>query len=374
MYKRDISQLIDTKLKRKEVILLFGARQTGKSTLLEILSERHKSFKVLNCEQSVVSDTLREMNIGKITALFDSKEIIAFDEAQTIPEIGKVLKLLFDDKNINTKFIATGSSSFELSNKTGEPLTGRNISFKLFPLSLNEISEKRGWQFILENLHELLIYGSYPGVIDLNTKEKRIKLLSLSNDYLFKDIFKFEQLRNPEILRKLLKAIALQVGNLVSYQELATLIGVSKQTIERYLDLLEKSFIIFRLGSFSGNLRNELKKRHKYYFLDTGIRNAVINNFADVNDRVDTGAIWENFCISEIIKANINNQIYSNFYFWRTYDGAEIDLVEEVDGNITAYEFKWGIKRKPSIPKSFAEKYNVIDFKVLSPGDLYLLK
>lgn len=374
MYERKVSKLIDIQLRRKEIILLFGARQTGKSTLLDILSQKHKSFKVLNCEQSVISDTLREMNISKIIALFDNNEIIAFDEAQTIPEIGKILKLLFDDKNINTKFIATGSSSFELSNKTGEPLTGRNISFKLFPLSINEISEKRGWQFVLENLHEFLIYGSYPGVIDLTTKEKRIKLLSLSNDYLFKDIFKFEQLRNPEILRKLLKAIALQVGNLVSYQELASLIGVSKQTIERYLDLLEKSFIIFKLGSFSGNLRNELKKRHKYYFFDTGIRNAVINNFADVNDRVDTGAIWENFCVSEIIKANNNKQIFSNFYFWRTYDGAEIDLVEEVNGKITAYEFKWGIGRKPKLPVSFASKYNVIDFKVLNPGDLYLLK
>jgi len=374
MYKRKISELFEIQLKRKEVILLFGARQTGKSTLLEILSKTHQSMKVLNCEQSVVSDTLREMNIPKIISLFDNKEIIAFDEAQTIPEIGKVLKLLFDEKNINTRFIATGSSSFELSNKTGEPLTGRNISFKLYPLSINEISEKRGWQFVLENLHELLVYGSYPGVIDLSTKEKRAKLLSLSNDYLFKDIFKFEQLRNPSILRKLLKAIALQVGNLVSFQELASLIGVSRQTIERYLDLLEKSFIIFRLGSFSGNLRNELKKRHKYYFFDTGIRNAIINNFADVNDRVDTGAIWENFCVSEVIKANSNNQVFSNFYFWRTYDGAEIDLVEEIDGKITAYEFKWGIGRKAKLPASFADKYNVVDFKVVTPGDLYLMK
>jgi len=374
MYKRKISELIDLQLKWKEIILLFGARQTGKSTLLEILSQKYDDFKILNCEQSIISDTLREMNIPKIAALFDGSEIIAFDEAQTIPEIGRVLKLLFDDKKIGTKFIATGSSSFELSNKTGEPLTGRNISFNLFPLSISEISEKRGWQFVLENLHELIVYGSYPGLIDLPLKDKRLKLLSLSNDYLFKDIFKFEQLRNPDLLRKLLKAIALQVGNLVSYQELASLIGVSKQTVERYLDLLEKSYIIFRLGSYSGNLRNELKKRHKYYFFDTGIRNAVINNFADLSSRVDTGALWENFCVSEIIKANSNNQKGSNFYFWRTYDGAEIDLVEEIDGKITAYEFKWSIKRKPAIPKSFAEKYNVVDYRVLTPGDLYLLK
>ena len=374
MYDRDIVELIDNQLKRPDIVLIFGARQTGKSTLLEILSRKHNSFKILNCEQSVISDALGEFNVPKIMALFDNNEIIAFDEAQTIPEIGRILKLLYDDKKINTKLIATGSSSFELSNKTGEPLTGRNISFKLFSLSIREISEKKGWQFVLENLNELIIFGLYPGVVDLNTNEKRLKLLSLSNDYLFKDIFKFEQLKNPDILRKLLKAVALQVGNLLSYQELASLLGVSKQTIERYLDLLEKSYIIFRLGSYSGNLRNELKKRHKYYFYDTGIRNAIINNFADVAERVDIGALWENFCVSEIIKANSNNQVCSNFYFWRTYDGAEIDLLEEVNGKITAYEFKWNPGRKSKIPTSFANKYNVVDFKVLNPGNLYLLK
>ena len=374
MYYRDVLKSINEQLKRPEVILLFGARQTGKSTLLEMFLNKYDNLKILNCENPVVYDALREMNIPKIKSLFDNKKIIAFDEAQTVPDIGKILKLLYDDKSVKIQLIATGSSSFELSNKTGEPLTGRNISFKLFPLSINEISNKRGWQFVLENINELLIYGSYPGVIDLSSKEKRSKLLSLSNDYLFKDIFKFEQLRNPEILRKLLKAIALQIGNLVSYQELASHIGVAKQTIIRYLDLLEKSFIIFKLGSFSSNLRNELRKSHKYYFFDTGIRNAIINNFTNVDERNDIGAIWENFCVSEIIKANNNKLLFSNFYFWRTYDGAEIDLVEEVDGKIIAYECKWNSYRKPKLPASFASKYNVIDFKVLNPGNIYLVK
>ena len=373
MYYRDILKEIGQQLKRPEIILLFGARQTGKSTLLELLSKEHGDLKILDCEQPVVYDALHETNIPKIKALFDEKEIVAFDEAQTIPEIGKILKLLYDDKKDKTQLIATGSSSFELSNKTGEPLTGRNISFKLFPLSIHEISARKGWQYFLENLEEYLLYGSYPGVVDLNVKEKRAKLLSLSNDYLFKDIFKFEQLRNPGILRKLLKAIALQVGNLVSYQELATLTGISKQTVVRYLDLLEKSFIIFRLGSFSGNLRNELKKRQKYFFYDTGIRNAILNNFAGMTDRSDAGAIWENFCVSEIIKANSNNRLFSNFYFWRTYDGAEIDLVEERDGEIIAWEFKWSQRRKPKMPANFSDKYNVIDYRIISPGNLYLL-
>lgn len=374
MYNRDINSIIIEQLKKPEIILLFGARQTGKSTLLGILAERFSNMKILNCEQTVVSDALSEINIPKIKALFDNKEVIAFDEAQTIPEIGRILKLLYDEKDINTRFIATGSSSFELSNKTGEPLTGRNIKFNLFPLSVNEISATKGWQFFLENINEILVFGSYPGVVNLSGNEKRSKLLSLTNDYLFKDIFKFEQLRNPDILRKLLKAIALQVGNLVSFQELASLLGVAKETIARYLDLLEKSFIIFRLGSFSGNLRNELRKRHKYYFYDTGIRNAVINNFAGMNDRADTRAIWENFCVSEIIKANNNKQVLSNFYFWRTYDGAEVDLVEEIDGKIIAYEFKWNPNKKAKLPSSFAGKYNVTDFKVINPGNVYLLK
>ncbi len=374
MYYRDILKEIEKQLTHPEIILLFGARQTGKSTLLEMLSKEHPNLKILNCEQPVVYDALHEMNIPKIRALFDEREIIAFDEAQTIPEIGKILKLLYDDKRNKIHMIATGSSSFELTNKTGEPLTGRNISFRLFPLSIHEISTEKGWQFFLENLEDYLLYGSYPGVVDLSTKDKRAKLLALSNDYLFKDIFRFEQLRNPDVLRKLLKAIALQVGNLVSYQELAALVGISKQTAVRYLDLLEKSFIIFRLGSFSGNLRNELRKRQKYFFYDTGIRNAILNNFAGMADRSDAGAIWENFCVAEILKANSNNRLFSNFYFWRTYDGAEIDLVEESDGKVTAWEFKWNPGRKSKIPATFADKYHVVDYKVISPGNLYLLK
>ena len=374
MYNRELTNSIEIQLKRPEIILLFGARRTGKSTLLKLLADKFGKMKILNCESPDVYDALNEINIPKIKALFDDNKIIAFDEAQTIPEIGKILKLLFDENENNIQFIATGSSSFELSNKTGEPLTGRNISFNLFPLSIKEISTKKGWQFFVENLNEFLVFGSYPGVVDLSAKEKRLKLLSLTSDYLFKDIFKFEQLKNPEILRKLLKAIALQVGNLVSFQELASLLGVSKQTIARYLDLLEKSFIIFRLGSFSGNLRNELRKRHKYYFYDTGIRNAVLNNFAGMNERADAGAIWENYCVVEIIKANNYKQLFSNFYFWRTYDGAEIDLVEEIDGSITAYEFKWNPGRKAKLPASFADKYNVAAFHVISPGSIYLLK
>ncbi len=263
MYKRTLENTIIERLAKKEIILIYGARQTGKSTLLKMLSEKLKNFKILNCEQSDVYDALTGKNLAKIETMFDGKKIIAFDEAQAIPEIGRILKLLYDSDKMNYKIIATGSSSFELSNRAGEPLTGRNISFTLYPLSINEISENNGWLNTIEKLNDLLVFGSYPGVIELNATEKREKLLSLSSDYLFKDIFKFEQIRNSEVLSKLVKALALQLGNLVSYQELATLTGIAKQTVERYLDLLEKSFIVYKLGSFSGNLRNELRKRNK---------------------------------------------------------------------------------------------------------------
>jgi predicted AAA+ superfamily ATPase len=374
MYSRDIIEVINRWMNSPEIIVLFGARQVGKSTLLEILSSQHPEMIILNCENPIISDVLQSRDINRILALFEGNKIVALDEAQEIPEIGKILKLLHDDKRVTQKLIATGSSSFELANKTGEPLTGRNVKFKLYPLSINEIAQKTGWLNVLESINDILVYGSYPGIVDLSPTEKKKKLLTMSGDYLFKDIYKFEQLRNPEILRKLLKAIALQLGNLVSIPELANLTGVSALTVERYLDLLETSFIIFRLGSYSSNLRNELKKSRKYYFYDNGIRNAVLNNFIPVDERTDIGALWENFCISEHIKVNENKEIFSNLYFWRTYDGAEIDLIEERDGKLFAFEFKWNSNKTPTVPSSFKTSYNVNDFNVINREKLAFFK
>lgn len=371
MYNREILNSLKRWWTNKEIIILFGARQVGKSTLLEMLSEQYAEMIILNCEQPVISDILQSKDINRIQALFENNKIVAFDEAQEIPEIGKILKLLYDDKRIQQKLIATGSSSFELANKTGEPLTGRNIKFRMFPLSLAEISRNKGYLNVAEILDELIVFGSYPGVIDLPVSEKKRKLLDLTGDYLFKDIYKFEQVRSPEVLRKLLKAIALQVGNLVSIPELANLTGVSVITTERYLDLLEKSFVIFRLGSYSNNLRNELKKSRKYYFYDNGIRNAVLNNFVSINERTDVGALWENFCVSEYLKKTENRGILSNLYFWRTYDGAEIDLIEERDGKLYAFEFKWNASKKAVIPASFKENYNVESLEVVNREKLY---
>jgi len=374
MYQRKLSGVITQRLeKSQEAILLYGARQTGKSTLLEMLADQNPDILILNCENPIISDILTEKNLVKIRDLFNKHRIIALDEAQVIPEIGSILKLIYDDKQTPVQLLVTGSSSFELSNSTGEPLTGRNISFRLYPLSLDEIRLAKGVLATHETLEDLLIFGSYPGVIDLSENEKRQKLLSLAGDYLFKDIFKFESLKNPGLLRKLLKALALQLGNLVSVHELSQITGVSAITVERYLDLLEKAFVVFSLGSFSSNKRNELKKSRKYYFYDNGIRNAVLNNFAKPSDRNDMGAVWENFCISERMKYLEYNQEYVNLYFWRTYDGAEIDLIEEKDGSYKAWEFKWSQRKSAKLPAGFSDTYPVSSFTVINPGNFHLM-
>ncbi len=371
MYPRKITALIEQELNKPEIILLFGARRTGKSTILNMLKEKHPSMQIFDCDNPVIHDVLQTKNTETIKSLFTKGKIIAFDEAQTVTDIGLILKLLYDDRESELKFIATGSSSFDLSNKTGEPLTGRNISFNLFPLALPEIKEKTGMLKVMERLDDFLVYGTYPGIIDLNKTDKTKRLLQLSSDYLFKDILKFERLKNPDILRQLLKALALQVGSQVSVQELAQLLKISAVTVERYLDLLQKSFIIYKLPSYSGNLRNEIKKSKKYYFYDNGIRNALINNFNPVSNRSDAGALWENFCVVEMLKKVEYEQRFSNLYFWRTYDGAEIDLIEEKDGSLYAYEFKWNPKRKVSLSKSFAEKYNVKGFKLITRENVF---
>jgi len=371
MYSRKLTALIENELKNPEIILLFGARRTGKSTLLNLLNEKYPEMEIFNCDNPFVYDVLQSKSIESIKALFKRGKLIAFDEAQMVPDIGLILKLLYDDSGNRIKFIATGSSSFDLANKTGEPLTGRNISFNLFPLSLAELKEKTGLLKVMERLNDFLVYGTYPGIIDMNNNDKTKRLIQLSSDYLFKDILKFERLKNPDLLRQLLKALALQTGSQVSVQELSQLLKISAITVERYLELLQKSFIIYKLPSYSSNLRNEIKKSKKYYFYDNGIRNALINNFNPVSNRADAGALWENFCVIETLKKVEYNQRFSNLYFWRTYDGAEVDLVEEKNGQLYAYEFKWNLRRKVKIPKSFAEKYEVKQFKVITPENIF---
>jgi len=358
MYFRDIELLIKKYLNSNEIIIIYGARQTGKTTLLNKMFSGDQDALILNCERPDIKDILENMDLSQYRLLFRNKKVIALDEAQTIQNIGKILKLIYDSPEFNHKIIATGSSSFDLAGKISEPLTGRNIKFRIFQLSYNEIAENKSWLWCMENMEELLIYGSYPGIIDKPITEKELMLSNLASDYLYKDIFELEQIRNHSILRKLVKALSWQIGSQVSYNEIANMIGTSMKTVEKYIDLLEKSFVVFGLSSFNKNLRNEIKKSRKYYFYDNGIRNAAISNFSPLTNRQDKGALWENFCMSERIKYNSIHNPLVNVFFWRTYDGGEIDLVEEKNERVYAFEFKYNPKSKVKIPKSFVNAYH----------------
>lgn len=372
MYQRNLSNIIEKELLEKEVLIIYGARQVGKTTMLKEILKNKESI-LLNCEKPSVSEILESKNTARIKQLFGENKIVALDEAQKVLNIGEVLKLIYDDETFHCKLIATGSSSFDLAGKITEPLTGRNRKLKLFPISLSEIKENDGWMWIEENLENLLVYGQYPAVLMASENRKEIVLDQLASDYLYKDILSHERVRNPSLLRKLLKAVALQVGSQVSVNELSGLLGIASQTVEKYLDLLEKNFVIYQLGTFSTNLRNELKKSRKYYFYDLGIRNALINNFSPLSSRLDVGLLWENFCVNERMKQNHANEKRVNYYFWRTYDGAEIDLIEESNGKLELFEFKWRSKSKVKIPASFESRYGKNEFNIVSKESAFLL-
>ncbi|MCF6171354.1 MAG: ATP-binding protein [Bacteroidales bacterium] len=372
MYKRIFKKTIDKWIDSREILIIYGARQVGKTTFLHQFLDGFENTVIFNCELPDIFDILQNQDLGRIKFLFGQNKIIALDEAQNIPLIGKTLKLIYDELP-EYKMIVTGSSSFELSSHVAEALTGRNIKFMVFSLVLSEISQKRSSLQMTQILNELLIFGTYPGLIDLPVDLKIRKLYELTSDYLFKDVLIHERIKNPAVLRRLLKALAFQTGSQVSIHELSNLLGVSRQTVANYIELLEKSFIIFRLGSFSSNLRNEIKKSIKIYFYDNGIRNAILNNLNPVQNRTDIGILWENFCISERVKQSLSLHLNQEFYFWRTYDGAEIDLLELKDAKITAFEFKWKSKRKLKIPESFAKKYQPKGFKIISSENFYEL-
>jgi len=372
MYPRDITGSINYWLDKQETLILYGARQVGKTTLIRKILQEKQNAIILNCELPMISEVLESKDLSQIRAIFGDNKIIALDEAQKISKIGSILKIIYDELP-QYKVIATGSSSFELANRISEPLTGRNIKFRLYPLSLNEIKQKRSWLWIKENFNNLVVYGTYPGIIDLSVADKQVKLSELASDYLYKDVLIHENIKNPALIRKLLKTLALQTGSQVSFNELSGLLGVSRATVEKYIDLLEKNFVIFNLPSFSSNLRNEIKKSRKYFFYDTGIRNALMGDFNPLVSRTDAGALWENFCVSERIIFNSTARLNTTTYFWRTYDGAEIDLVEEYNGNLYVFEFKMKQKRKQKIPESFVTKYAPKDTRIISPSNLHEL-
>jgi uncharacterized protein len=369
MITRDIFQPVMQRLFQGKAILLTGPRQVGKTTFLKqlVAATDEQIVLSLNCDEPDIRIALEEVTSTQLKAMIGKHKLILIDEAQKVNNIGLTLKLMVDNLE-GIQIIATGSSAFDLRNKLNEPLTGRKFEYHLYPFSSNELINQTSATVERRLLEQRLIYGFYPDVV--NHSADAITLLKeLTNSYLFKDIFAYRDLRRPDELAKLLTALALQVGNEVSYNELGQTLGIDKETVERYLDLLEKVFVVFRLNSFSRNMRNELKKSKKVYFYDNGIRNAIINNYAPLALRNDTGALWENFFISERRKYIDYNRIYSNTYFWRTHAQQEIDYIEERNGILYAFELKWKENKKSKVPASFSAAYPGHTFETVTPAN-----
>lgn len=355
MIKRILEEKIIQKLDKGKAILVIGPRQVGKTTLINsILENRDHLF--LDGDDSTVRNLLTNPNTEQLKSIIGNYKTLFIDEAQRIENIGLTLKIITDQFK-KVQLLVSGSSAFELNNQTSEPLTGRKWEYKLYPISWQELEDSIGYVKSEQQLELRILYGMYPDVINHPGDEIEV-LKQLTNSYLYKDIFAFSGIRKPQVLEKLLRALALQLGSEVSYNELAQLVGVDKNTVSNYIDVLEKGYVIFRLSSFSRNLRNEIKTNQKIYFYDTGVRNAIIGNFNLLDSRSDKGGLWENFLIAERIKKLAYDGSLSNSYFWRTKQQQEVDYVEEVSGKITGYEFKWSEKAKAKLPKSFMESYN----------------
>ena len=371
MYKRDLQSVIQERCFQGKAIILLGARQVGKTTLLKkIIQEQHVDALYLNCDEPQTISALTNCNLKELQMIVGANKFVVIDETQKVDNIGLTLKLIVDNMP-DVQVVATGSSAFELRNCLNEPLTGRKFEYQMFPISSNEIYQSSGYIDLKGALETRLIYGSYPDILN-HANDARELLRMLTDSYLYKDILATDNLRKPDVLDKLLRALAFQVGCEVSYNELAQIVGTDSKTVERYIELLEKCYIIFRLHGLSRNLRNELKKAKKIYFYDNGVRNAVIQQFAPLELRNDAGALWENFFISERIKRNHYQQNYCNIYFWRTKSQLEIDYIEEQNGQMTAFEMKWNPKKaNASIPESFLNSYDVKETVIITP-DNYL--
>lgn len=370
IFNRIIEKQLKERLFQGKIVILYGARQVGKTTLIKkVLAEYGEKGRYLNCENLSVQQGLADMEAVKINAFLGNYSLIVLDEAQKISNIGEKLKLLIDTYP-NMQIIATGSSSFDLAHRTAEPLTGRAFHLMLTALSAEEIVGNFDLLTMTAQLEKFLRLGSYPEIYQFSNEEATERLNEIASSYLYKDILQFEGIKKSSIVQKLLQLLALQIGNEVSYNELSTQLGVSRQTIEKYLDILEKSFIVFTLRSFSRNKRKEISKSIKVYFFDNGIRNSLIQNFNPLPLRDDIGALWENFCISERYKYNVAHKRQPNYYFWRTYNKKEVDYVEEEDGKIHGFEFKWNENNTPKAPKDFTEGYNA-DFSVINPKNCW---
>ena len=368
MIKRTLIQNIQDVLHKDKAIILLGARQTGKTTLLKHLFDNKDNTLWLNGDEADVNNLFAHATATSLRAVIGNYTTVIIDEAQRIENIGLKLKLI-TDQIPNVQLIATGSSAFDLSNRINESLTGRKWEFQLFPLSFAEMVQHHGLLEEKRLLRHRLLFGYYPDVVVNQGNEQRILRL-LSDSYLYKDILQWEGILKPDRLLILLKALAFQIGSQVSYNELSQICNLDSKTVEKYVLLLEKTFIIFRLGSLARNLRNELKFSRKIYFCDNGIRNSLISNFSQIDMRDDKGALWENFLVSERMKKLHYSEIWANSYYWRTKDQQEIDYIEEKDGVISAFEFKWNIKKQPKLNTTFQTAYHVNDLQIISPDNV----
>lgn len=354
MFSRNLEKIIKEKINSGKAIVLIGARQVGKTTLIKtVLKEIDYLF--LDADDPTTRNLLSNPNTEQIRTIIADNKYIFLDEAQRIKGIGITLKIITDQFK-DVQVFVSGSSSVDLGNELNEPLTGRKWEYELFPISWEEYEKKIGFIKSEQQIENRLLYGFYPEVINNQGKEREI-LKNLVNSYLYRDILAFSEIRKPEVLEKLLQALALQMGSEVNYNELSQIVGINKITVQKYIEILEKGYIIFRLNSFSRNIRNEIKQNRKIYFYDNGIRNMIIGNFNQLDLRIDKGALWENFLVSERRKQNLYKDTFSKMYFWRTKQQQEIDFVEEVNGKIFAYEFKWKNK-KTKFPQRFIETYN----------------
>ena len=369
MLKRSILKALQNRIGEQKVLLLFGTRRVGKTYLLKQLVKAYPDEHIfLNGEDMDDADRLSKRTVANYKSLLANKTLLLIDEAQHIPEIGNVLKLIIDHVD-GVTVIATGSSSFDLINKTGEPLVGRSYTYHLFPVAQCELEEDV--QTAYRNLEQRLIYGSYPELWSIaGEQEKALYLKELVTGYLVKDIFIFREIRNSAKIGQLLKLLAYQIGNEVSLNEMATQLGINKATVEHYLDLLTKVFIIYPILGYGGNLRKEVVKTKKWYFFDNGVRNAIINDFKVLQNRNDTGVLWEQYILSERQKCNHYKGQLQAYYFWRTYDQQEIDFIEETQNGLLALECKWG-SSKNKIPAAFAKTYPQAHYQILN-RDNYL--
>lgn len=363
MIGRTIATDIEKDFQSGKIIVITGARQVGKTTLLEDFASRFSKVLKLNCDNYDDRLDLENRRSTELRNLIGNSDFVMIDEAQRVNNIGLTLKILADLK-LNIPILVTGSSSFELNNAINEAATGRFFDYRMYPFSFSELANHTSLRDEGRLLEQRILYGSYPDVVNHPDDARRI-VTNLANNYLYRDLLEYKGMKKPELLQKLVRALALQIGSEVSYNELAKTLGADKETIENYIDLLEKCFVVFRLSSFSRNMRTEIKKGKKIYFYDNGIRNALITNFAALELRNDKGALWENYLVSERIKKLRNTGDYSQCYFWRTNTQQEIDLIEECDGKMRAYEFKWK-DEKAKMPAIFAETYPEATFQVIN--------